>query len=89
MSSYRQKLEEQIVGELREWLDTIEEEYGPTYALESYAFVGAIGFTPEGEEPEAGESFARSAVGYHCSDARHWAQVGLLRQALLMAEADG
>ena len=89
MSTYCQKLEEQIVVELREWLDTMEGQYGPAYALESYAFVGAVGFTPEGEEPGPGESFARSAVGYHCSDSRQWAQLGLLRQALLIAEADG
>jgi hypothetical protein len=89
MSTYRHKLEEQIIVELREWLDAIEEQYGPTFGLESYAFIGAVGFTPEGEEAEAGESFARSAVGYHCSDARHWAQIGLMRQALLIAEANG
>lgn len=69
-------------------MHTIEERYGPTYALEGYAVVGAVGFTPEGEEPESGESFARSAVGCHCFDSRRWAQTGLLRQALLMAEAD-
>ena len=88
MSTYREKLEEQVTHDLREWLDGIEEAYGPNFALEAYAFVGAVGFTPEGEEPDTGESFARSAVGYHCSDSRHWAQVGLLRQALMMAESD-
>jgi hypothetical protein len=88
MSTYRAKLETQIIEELHEWLDTIEERFGPTFALEAYAFVGAIGFTPEGEEPDAGESFARSAVGYHCSDSRQWAQVGILRRALEMAESD-
>jgi hypothetical protein len=88
MSTYREKLEVQILSEMREWLDGIEERYGPSFALEAYAFVGAVGFTPEGEEPGEGEAFARSAVGYHCSDSRHWAQVGILRQALLMAESD-
>jgi hypothetical protein len=88
MSTYRQKLETQIVTELRQWLDGIEEHYGPTFALEAYAFVGAVGFTPDGEEVADDESFARSAVGYHCSDSRHWAQVGILRQALLMAESN-
>jgi hypothetical protein len=88
MTTYREKLEEQLIKELREWIDTIEERYGPTFGLENYAFVGAVGFTPPGEEPEEGESFARSAVGFHCSDSRHWAQVGLLRQALLIAETD-
>lgn len=81
-------MEEQVVRELRHWLDGLEERYGPKFALEAFAFVGAVGFTPEDEEPEEGESFARSAVGYHCSDSRHWAQVGLLREALLMAESD-
>lgn len=88
MATYRQKVEDEIVADLRDWLDVIEEQYGPAFALENYAFVAAVGFTPEGEEPEDGESFARSAVGYRCSDARHWAQVGLLRQALMMAESD-
>ncbi len=88
MPTYREKLEEQVVLELHEWLDTVERQYGPNFALEAYAFVGAVGFTPEGEEPDDGESFARSAVGYHCSDSRAWAQVGLLRQALRMAESD-
>jgi hypothetical protein len=88
MTSYRQKLEEEIVADLRAWLDSIEEQYGPTFALETHAFVGAVGFTPAGEEPQDGDFFARSAVGYHCSDSRQWAQVGLLRKALLMAESD-
>ena len=88
MATYRQKLEDEIIADLRGWLDVIEEQYGPIFALEAYSFVGAVGFTPEGDEPAAGDSFARSAVGFHCSDSRPWAQVGLLRQALLMAEAD-
>jgi hypothetical protein len=88
MTTYRAKIEEQIIKDLGEWLDTIEEQYGPAYALEAYAFVGAVGFTPEGEEPEAGASFARSAIGYHCSDSRAWAQVGILRGALEIAESD-
>jgi hypothetical protein len=62
--------------------------YGPNFGLEVYALVGAVCFTPEGEEPAEGEAFARSAVGYRCSDSRPWAQVGLLRQALSMAETD-
>jgi hypothetical protein len=80
MTTYRQKLEEEIAADLRAWLDSIEEHYGPTFALENYAFVGAVGFTPPGEEPDDGDSFARSAVGYHCSDSRQWAQVGLFRK---------
>jgi len=88
VSTYRAKLEAQIITELRQWLDGIETHYGPTFALEAYAFVGAVGFTPDGEEPDEGESFARSAVGYHCSDSRQWAQVGILRRALLTAESD-
>ena len=88
MSTYRQKIEEELRADLSAWLDAIEENYGPQFALENYAFIGAVGFTPEGEEPASGESFARSAVGYQCSDARQWAQAGLLRQALLMAESD-
>lgn len=88
MATYQQKLEDEIVAELRNWLRVLEERYGPSFALENYAFVGAIGFTPEGEEPEDGESFVQSAVSYHCSDGRPWAQVGLLRQALLTAESD-
>ena len=88
MGTYRQKLEDEMVADLRRWLDVIEEQYGPAFALEAYSFVGAVGFTPESEEPDAGEMFTRSAVGYHCSDPRSWAQIGLLRQALLMAEAD-
>jgi hypothetical protein len=88
MATYRDKLEEQVVRELHQWLDDIEGQYGPNFALEAYAFIGAVGFTPDGEEPHEGESFARSAVGYHCSDSRHWAQVGLLREALLMAESN-
>jgi hypothetical protein len=88
MTTYRQKLEEQVIRDLRGWLDEIEHRYGPNFGVEAYALVGAVGFTPDGEEPADGEPFARSAVGYRCSDRRHWAQVGLLRQALLMAEAD-
>src|SRR4051794_26868459 len=88
VSTYRSKLEAQIVDELRQWLDDLDERYGPAYALEAYAFVGAVGFTPEGEEPIESDSFARSAVGYHCSDSRQWAQVGILRRALSMAESD-
>ena len=88
MDTYRQKLEEQIIGELREWLDAIEERYGPAYALESYAFVGGVGFTPQGEEPDRDESFGWNSVSYRFSDSRSWVQVGLLRKALLMAEAD-
>jgi hypothetical protein len=87
MSSYRAKLEAQMLADLREWLDGIEEHYGPTYALEVYAFVGAVGFTPDGEEPDDGESFARSAVGFRFSDSRQWAQVGILRQALSIVES--
>jgi len=86
MSTYRQQVEEEIVAELRTWLDTVEEEYGPNYALEGYAFLAALGFTPEGEEPEPGQSFARSAIDFRCSDPRRWRQVGLLRQALRMTE---
>jgi hypothetical protein len=56
--------------------------------LENYAFLGAVGFPPPGDHPEEDESFARSAVGYRCSDSRHWAQVGLLRQALSIAEGN-
>lgn len=88
MSTYRAKLEAQIIDELRQWLDGIEERYGPAYALEAYAFVGAVGFTPDGEEADEGGSFSRSSVGYHCSDSRQWAQVGILRQALAIAESD-
>lgn len=44
-------------AELRQWLDAIEGRYGPTYALETFAFVGGVGFTPEGEEQESDESF--------------------------------
>jgi hypothetical protein len=88
MATYREKLEEQVMGELHQWLDEVEAQYGPNFALEAYAFVGAFGFTPDDEEPDENESFARSAVGYHCSDSRHWAQVGLLREALLTAESN-
>lgn len=88
MPTYREKLEEQVVRDLHQWLDDVERQYGPNFALEAYAFVGAVGFTPGGEEPDEGESVARSAVGYHCSDSRAWAQIGLLRQALLMAESN-
>jgi hypothetical protein len=88
MSTYRAKLEAQIVDELRRWLDALDERYGPAYALEAYAFIGAVGFTPEHEEPAEGESFAQSAVGYHFSDSREWAQVGILRRALSIAESD-
>jgi hypothetical protein len=87
MNTYRHKVEAEMIEHLRGWLDAIEEHYGPTFALEAYAFVGAIGFTPEGDEPEGNEPFARSAVGYHSSDSRHWAQIGMLRQALLLAES--
>jgi hypothetical protein len=86
--SRNQILEEQIIAELREWLDAIEDRYGPSYALENYGFVGGVGFTPEGEEPDGGDSFGWSAVSFHFSDSRQWAQVGLLRKALLMAESD-
>jgi hypothetical protein len=34
MSTYRQKLEEQVVAELREWLDAMEDQYGPASAFE-------------------------------------------------------
>ncbi len=88
MTTYRQKLEEQVIADLRGWLNEIEERYGPNFALEAYALVGAVGFTPDGETPAESEAFARSAVGYHFSDSRHWAQLGILRQALLMAESD-
>lgn len=88
MATYRENLEKQVARDMHEWLDGIEERYGPNFTLEAYAFVGAVGLTPEDEEPDEGESFARSAVGYHCSDSRHWAQVGLLQQALRMAESD-
>ena len=76
-----------MVADLRRWLDDIEEDYGPNFALESYAFVTAVGFTRAGEKAEAGESYARTAVGYYCSDSRGWVQVGLLRRALLIAES--
>jgi hypothetical protein len=87
VSSYRTKIEAQMLTDLREWLDDIEENYGPAYVLEAYAFVGAVGFTPDDEEPaDDGDSFSRSAVGFYCSDSRAWAQVGILRRALTIAE---
>ncbi len=51
--SYREKIEAQITKELREWLDGIEERYGPNYEMEAYAFVGAVGFTPVGGQRSA------------------------------------
>jgi hypothetical protein len=87
-SSYRAKLEAEMIEELRDWLDTIEDRYGPTFALDAFGFIGAVAFTPDGEEPDEGESYASTSVGYRLSDSRQWAQVGILRQALAVAESD-
>jgi hypothetical protein len=77
-----------VIADLREWLDGIEERYGPNFAIEAYGFLGAVGFTPRGDEAPDDESFSDSAVGFWCSDGRHWAQVGLLRSALSSVESD-
>ena len=88
MTTYREKLEVDLIAELRSWLDSVEDNYGPTFALEAYGFIGAVGFTPDGEEPADHDSFSRSAIGFHFSDSRQWAQIGILRKALEIAERD-
>jgi hypothetical protein len=87
MPTYRQKLEDEIVADIREKLDDIEEEYGPTFTMDYHAFVYAVSSPPTVEEVEAGESFPRVVVGFICSDSRGWMQAGLLRRALRIADS--
>jgi hypothetical protein len=62
-----------VIADAREWLDGIEERYGPNFAIEVYGFLGAVGFTQEGDDAPDDESFSDSAVGFWSSDGRHWA----------------
>jgi hypothetical protein len=70
-----------MVRDLREWLDAIAESFGPKFEVEVYAFVMALEFPDDGTGPG-------SAVATWCSDTRHWAKIGLLRQALISFESE-
>ena len=78
---------QEIVKLVREFLDSAD-HYGTLLHMDVYGIVGAVSFTPEGDEPLADEAFSRDAVSYRFSDLRTWVQIGVLSTALPLAEAD-
>lgn len=88
MPSYREQLEAEIATLTKEFLDATEERYGTLPNIDVFGLVVALSYTPDGSEPDEDESFSHDAVGFRFSDQRPWVQVGVLRTALLLAEAD-
>jgi hypothetical protein len=88
MASYREQIEAEITALTRELLDSATEHYGALPHIDVFGVVLAVSYTPEGAEADEDQAFTHDAVSYRFSDQKPWVQVGVLRQALRLAEAD-
>jgi hypothetical protein len=84
----REQLRDRLLAELTSyadsWLDGAIDQYGEDFSLGTMAIVFEVEFPPSVPDGIAGTD-----VGWTCSDHRNWAQAGLFRRAMLLAEGTG
>ena len=88
MATYRDQIEAEIIALTREFLDSTEERYGTLPHIDVFGIVAAVSYTPIDAEPDDDQAFTHDAVGFRFSDQKPWVQIGVLRKALLLAEAE-
>lgn len=88
MATYREQIETEIIALTREFLDSTEERYGTLPHIDVFGVIVAVSYTPDEAEPDDDQVFTHDAVGFRFSDQKPWVQIGVLRKALLLAEAD-
>jgi hypothetical protein len=88
MASYREQVEAEIAALTRDLLDSAEEHYGAVPHVDVFGVVVAVNYTPDEAEPDDDQAFTHDAVSYRFSDQKPWVQIGVLRQALRLAESE-
>jgi len=88
MPSYREEVEAEIAKLVGAFLDSAEEHYGLLPEVDVFAIVAGFSYTHAGEEPGEEETHSHDSVSFRFSDSKPWVQVGLLREALRLAESD-
>jgi hypothetical protein len=89
MATYREQVEAEINALTREFLDSTTEHYGGTLPhIDVFGVVIAASYTPDDAELDDDQAFTHDSVGFRFSDQKPWVQVGVLRQALRLAESD-
>ena len=88
MPSYREEVEAAIAKLVGDFLDAAEEHYGLLPEVVVFGIVAGLSYTHAGEEAGEDEVHSHDSVSFRFSEAKSWVQVGLLREALRLAESD-
>jgi hypothetical protein len=82
MATGREEIESQISAYVGSWLDSVPEDWGDDFKIETFALIFEVVFPPDEESDKTVVD-----IGWTCSDHRNWVQSGLFRRALVVSEA--